>query len=84
MKYKDSRIKKEVEPKVGDFIYGNGVIRLIISPDDDKYSVVLLNGNYAGNVAKIYPSINDLIEHYKSIFPGFELIKSEEMTLIRQ
>ena len=84
MEYKDNRIKKEVEPKVGDFIYGNGVIRLIISPDDDKYSVVLLNGNYAGNVAGIYPSINDLIQHYKSIFPGFELIKSEEMTLIRQ
>lgn len=84
MKYKDSRIKKEVEPQVGDFIYGNDVIRVIISPDDDKYSAVILNGNYAGNVVRIYSSINDLIEEYKSILPDFELIKSEEMTLIRQ
>lgn len=84
MKYKDSRIKKEVEPQVGDFIYGNGVIRLIISPDDGKYAVAILSGYCGGHVGGIHDSIEDLIEYYRSILPDFELIKSEEMTLIRQ
>lgn len=84
MKYKDNRIKKEVEPQVGDFIYGNGAIRLIISPDVCKYAVAILSDYCGGHVGGIYDSIEDLIEHYKSILTDFELIKSDELELIRR
>lgn len=84
MKYIDN-LKKEftLNPKPGDFIYANGLLRVIIKTDK-RYRTLFITGEYAfserGNAAD---SIESLISWYRRNCEDFEFISSEEMTLIR-
>lgn len=90
MKYIDERVIKEskVGAKAGDFIYAGGDLRVIwetVEMGKPRYKAIYVTGEEpfmgAGDVEN---SLEELVKFYKEIYEDFELIKSEEMELIRR
>lgn len=89
MKYIDERSKKncEAEVKVGDFILANGDLRVICERyenDETIYNTVYLTGTSpCKGFGLVSHSIEELVEFYKKNYDDFELIKSDEIKLVR-
>lgn len=84
MIYIDKRIKED-SAKVGDFIYANGELRAIVfNKTLDRYQSLYVTGEEAfSKVGDTAGKIEDIVEFYRA-FEDFQLIKSEEMKLIRE
>ena len=83
MKFINKTINKNVA-KVGDFIFADGELRVIFMDGNGKYRAIYVTGKDAfnGSVA-VENSIEILVGFYKESYDDFELIKSEEMQLVR-
>ena len=83
MKFKNVKKQKETIAEVGDFIFAGEMLMLIIR-DDCEYKTFVLKGYDAFNgFGLTRKSIEDLVTCYKSLYSNFELIKSNEITLVR-
>ena len=83
MEFINKTINKNVA-KVGDFIFADGELRVIFRDGNGKYRIIYVTGKHAFNGRGVAEdTIEELIESYKESCSDFELIKSEEMQLVR-
>lgn len=83
MEFINKTINKNVA-KVGDFIFADGELRVIFRDSYGKYRTIYVTGKDAFNGSgRVENSIEILVGFYKEGFDDFELIKSEEMQLVR-
>lgn len=83
MKFINKTINKNVA-KVGDFIFADGELRVIFMDGNGKYRAIYVTGKDAFNGSgAVENSIEILVGFYKESYDDFELIKSEEMQLVR-
>lgn len=83
MKFINKTINKNVA-KVGDCIFANGELRVIFRDGNGKYRTIYVTGKDAFNGSGVTEdTIEEIIELYEKEYNDFELIKSEEMRLVR-
>lgn len=86
MKYSDKRNRKEA--KAGDFIYADGELRVIHKTCVNgavSYEAIFVTGSryFEGSVV-VENSIEELVGFYKRMYVDFELIRADEMELVRR
>lgn len=88
MIYTDERKQEKINAKAGDFIYADGQLRVIWATTENgksKFKSIYVTGNGSFNGdGTVEDSIEDMINFYKRHYEDFELIKSEEMELVRR
>ena len=83
MKFINKTINKNVA-KVGDFIFADGELRVVFKDGNGKYRTIYVTGKDAFNGSgATEDTIEILVESYRESYDDFELIKSEEMQLVR-
>ena len=83
MEFINKTINKNVA-KVGDFIFADGELRVIFRDSNEKYRTIYVTGKNAFNGSGVTEdTIEEIIELYEKEYNDFELIKSEEMQLVR-
>lgn len=83
MRYIDEKKKEEVKAEVGDFIFADGDL-FVIYKRVSEYQAIYMTGQYAFVGAGITEkSIEEIVNFFKQ-YDDFELIKSDEMELIRR
>lgn len=84
MEFINKTIENKNVAKVGDFIFADGELRVIFRDSNGKYRTIYVTGKDAFNGrGATEDTIEELIESYKEGFDDFELIKSEELQLVR-
>lgn len=84
MKFINKTKIEKVEAKVGDFIFANGNLRVIYKESEFEYRAIYVTGEYAFDGEGLSKdTIDEIIEFYRDTCEDFELIKSEEMQLVR-
>lgn len=90
MKYSDMRNIKEEKnvAKVGDFIFAGDELRVIHKTCINGavvYQAIFItsSGAFDGS-GNMESSIEELLSCYKEVFSDFELIKADEMELVRR
>lgn len=83
MKFINKTINRNIA-EVGDFIFADGELRVICRDSDGRYKTIYVTGKDAFNGSgTVENSIEILVGFYKESYDDFELIKSEEMQLVR-
>lgn len=84
MKFINKTIENKNVAKVGDFIFADGELRVIFMDSNGKYRTIYVTGKDAFNGSgTVESSIEILVGFYKESYNDFELIKSEELQLVR-
>lgn len=84
MKFINKTIENKNVAKVGDFIFADGELRVIFMDSSGKYRTIYVTGKDAFNGSgTVESSIEILVGFYKESYNDFELIKSEELQLVR-
>lgn len=84
MEFINKTIENKNVAKVGDFIFADGELRVIFMDGNGKYRTIYVAGKDAFNGSgTVENSIEILVGFYKESYDDFELIKSEEMQLVR-
>lgn len=84
MKFINKTIENKNVAKVGDFIFADGELRVIFMDGNGKYRTIYVTGKDAFNGSgTVESSIEILVGFYKESYNDFELIKSEELQLVR-
>ena len=84
MKFINKTIENKNIAEVGDFIFADGELRVICRDGDGRYKTIYVTGDdaFCGS-GSIEDTIEILVGFYKESYDDFELIKSEEMQLVR-
>ena len=83
MKFINKTINRNIA-EVGDFIFADGELRVIFRDGNGKYRAIYVTGKDAFNGSgTVENSIEILVGFYRESYNDFELIKSEEMQLVR-
>lgn len=88
MIYTDERKQEKREAKVGDFIFAGGELRVIwegLDSGKTVFKAIYVTGcePFCG-AGSVDTSIEEMIEFYKGNYEDFELIKADEMELVRR
>lgn len=84
MKFENIQKDKNINAKVGDFIFVDGSLRLIIEYGGLFRTICLDGSNPCWGFGMSMDSLEELLCWYKAKYENFELIKSDEITLVRQ
>lgn len=87
MRYIDERIEGKKKAEVGDFIFATGELFVIYKTyrqGKNVYQALYVTGSDAFDGAGITEdSLEEVVDYFKR-YDDFELIKSEEMKLVRE
>lgn len=88
MKYIDERVEGKKEAEVGDFIFADGDLRVIWEGREDGkpvFKTIYVTGTEPFLGCGLgETSIDELVKYYKESYDDFELIKSEELKIVRE
>lgn len=84
MRYVDRR-EEIYTPKVGDFIYADGELRVIVYDKlDEQYQALYVTGAEAfKSIGNSEETIERLVHFYRVDYDDFELIPNSRMMLVR-
>lgn len=84
MKFINKTIENKNIAEVGDFIFADGELRVIFRDGNGKYRAIYVTGEEAfDGSGTTEDTIEILVGFYRESYNDFELIKSEEMQLVR-